>query len=297
MTFISRIALLPVVAIAPLLSGCFIISTHSKLPVPMAPAVTQTATPEELVAQVNKRWDNLQTLTATVTVQLSTYQTSAGVATNYTTFPGVILIRKPEMLRVFGQYPVVHTRMLDIVSDGKNFTLWIPNKNKVIKGSNTLGKKSDSTMENIRPAFFFDAMVIRGVDPGDDYLVSADSETVEDVTKKRLLFTPEYNLTIAHRKADSHELKPVRVITFHREDLLPYEQDLYDNEGNLETHVSYANYTGTGDDKYPQLITIKRPNDGFQIVITVESVKENQKLEDEQFHFDVPDGTTVENLK
>jgi outer membrane lipoprotein-sorting protein len=32
-------------------------------------------------------------------------------------------------------------------------------------------------------------------------------------------------------------------------------------------------------------------------VITVESVKENQKLEDEQFHFDVPDGTTVENLK
>jgi outer membrane lipoprotein-sorting protein len=297
MKLVSRLAILSVLAITPLLSGCFIISTHSKLPVPLAPAVTQTATPEELVAQVNQRWDKLQTLTATVTIQLSTYQNSTGVATNYTTFPGVILIRRPEMLRVFGQYPVVHTRMLDIVSDGKNFTLWIPSKNKVIKGSNTLGKKSDSTMENIRPAFFFDAMVVRGIDPGDDYLVSADSETMEDAAKKRLVFTPEYDLTIAHRKADSHELKPVRVITFHREDMLPYEQDLYDDDGNLETHVIYANYTGTADNKFPQLITIKRPNDGFQIVITVESVKENQTLEDAQFHFDIPEGTTVENLQ
>ena len=200
MKFASRFALLPVAAIAPLLSGCFIISTHSKLPVPLAPPVTQTATPEELVSQVNKRWDNLQTLTTEVTIQLSTFENKTGLATNYTTFPGVILIRKPEMLRVFGQVPVVHTRMLDIVSDGKNFTLWIPSKNKVIKGSNTLGKKSDSTMENIRPGFFLDAMAIRGVDPGEDYLVSADSETMEDASKKRLVFTPEYNLTTCRSK-------------------------------------------------------------------------------------------------
>jgi outer membrane lipoprotein-sorting protein len=152
-------------------------------------------------------------------------------------------------------------------------------------------------MENIRPGFFFDAMVVRGLEPDDDFSVAADSETLEDSSKKHLLFTPEYDLNIMRRKPGTHQLVPVRVITFHREDLLPYEQDLYDAEGNLETHVSYANYQKAGNDMYPTTITIKRPNDGFQIVLTVLTFKENQALPDDQFHFDVPDGTEIQNLQ
>ena len=34
----------------------------------------------------------------------------------------------------------------------------------------------------------------------------------------------------------------MRVVTFHRDDLLPYQQDLYDSEGNLETEVFYGRY-------------------------------------------------------
>ena len=37
-----------------LLSGCFVLSTTRKLPVPTAPAVVQTVTPDELVARVNQ---------------------------------------------------------------------------------------------------------------------------------------------------------------------------------------------------------------------------------------------------
>ena len=46
-------------------------------------------------------------------------------------------------------------------------------------------------------------------------------------------------------------LTPRRMVTFHREDLLPYEQDLYDSEGNLETHVTYAGYREAGTDNVP----------------------------------------------
>ncbi len=297
MNTIGRLACIPALVTPLLLSGCFVISTHRNLPVPKVPAVVQTATPEELVGRMNERWSHLETLTATVEIQLSVFQNATGLATDYTSIHGIILIRKPKMLRVYGRLPVIGTRALDMVSDGKDFTLWIPSRNKVIKGSNSLNKKSASTMENIRPGFFFDAMAVRGLEPDDDYSVAADSETIEDVSKKHLLYTPEYDLNIMRRKPGTHELVPVRVVTFHREDLLPYEQDLYDAEGNLETHVSYANYQKAGDDMYPATITIKRPNDGFQIVLTVLSVKENQPLEDAQFHFDVPDGTEIQNLQ
>ncbi len=288
-----------VAALAPmlLLNGCWVISTSRKLPVPKAPAITQTATADELVGRMNKRWDDLQTLTATVEIQLSVFKTATGEAIDYTTIPGIILLRKPEMLRVYGRVPVIGTRALDMVSDGKNFTLWIPSKNKVIKGANELTKRSDNMMENIRPDFFFDAMVVRGLTDDEDYSVAADSETVEDISKKHLLFTPEYVLSVMRRKPGTHELTPVRVVTFHREDLLPYEQDLYGKDGALETQVTYADYKVSGTDKYPSTITIKRPIDGFQIVIRVDSVQEGQPLKDDQFHFDIPDGTEVQNLQ
>ena len=280
-----------------LLNGCWVISTSRKLPVPKAPAVVQTASADELVALLDRRWDNMQTLTATVEIQLSVFKTATGEATDYTTIPGIILLRKPEMLRVFGRVPVIGTRALDMVSDGKNFTLWIPSKNKVIKGSNTLTKKSDSMMENIRPGFFFDAMVVRGLADDEDYSVAADSETMEDASKKHLLFTPEYVLSVMRRKPGTHELAPVRVLTFHREDLLPYEQDLYDANGVLETQVTYTGYRVIGNDQYPSTITIKRPNDGFQIVIRVDSVQEGQPLKDDQFHLDIPEGTQIQTLQ
>ena len=50
-------------------------------------------------------------------------------------------MRKPEMLRVYGRVPVIGTRAFDMVSDGKNFTLYIPSKNKAIKGSNFAEEK------------------------------------------------------------------------------------------------------------------------------------------------------------
>ena len=99
-----------------LLSGCLF--TTRKLPVPRAPLVTQTATPEELVARLNRRWDALQTLVATVEIQPSVMKSQEGVAKDYTSFRGHILMRKPELLRVLGQVPVLGTKMFDMASDG-----------------------------------------------------------------------------------------------------------------------------------------------------------------------------------
>jgi len=279
------------------LSGCFILSTTRRLPVPKAPTITQTVKPEDLVAQLNQRWDVLNTLVATVEIQASVMKTKEGVAKDYTTFRGHILIRKPESLRVYGQVPILGTTMFDMASDGKTFTLYIPSRNKAVRGPNTVKKKSASQVENMRPGFFFDAIVVQGLEPDDWYGVVADSETVEDAARKHLYSVPEYILSISRHKPGSQQLQPVRVITFHRDDLLPYQQDLYDDEGNLETEVFYSNYADFGTSRYPSTVTIRRPLEEYQIVLTVEKVVENMALTDDQFQVKLPEGTIIQLLE
>ena len=278
-----------------LLTGCSLFPTTRKLPVPKAPTITQNATPEELVAQLNRRWEALNTLTATVEIRASVIRTKEGVAKDYPTLRGWILMRKPAMLRVVGQYFGV--RAFDMASDGKEFTLSIPRQKRVIRGSNALKKKSLNAWENIRPGFFFDAMVVSGLEPDDLYSVVADSETVEDAARKHLYTVPEYVLSISRPKPGSRQLMPVRVVTFNRADLQPYQEVIYDSEGNVETQVFYSGYKDFDSITYPSSIVINRPVEEIRIVLTVEKVNENEPLKDDQFVVKPVEGATVQNLE
>jgi len=278
-----------------LLSGCFL-PTHRKLPVPIAPSVVQTVSPNDLVRLIDQRCNELHTLSATVQMQASV--TKAGVESGYPTVGGIILLRKPDDLRVFGRVPVVGTRLFDMVSDGKTFKLWIPHDNEVIEGPAAESKtKSQNQFENLRPGFFFDAMAVSCLAPNDEFYVTADTNTVEDAAKKHLYLEPEYLLNVVHRNENSQELAPVRVIHMHRNDLLPYQQDLYDKDGNLETQVYYGRYADYGEHKYPSTITINRPLDGLKLVMTVEKVTMNLDLKDESFELPpLPPGTKEKKL-
>jgi hypothetical protein len=276
-----------------LLTGCSLLPTTRKLPVPKAPVLTQYLTPEELVERLNQRWAAINTLTAKVEFRASVSKTKEGVATDYPSVEGHILMRKPESLRVVGQ--MIGIRVFDMASDGQCFTLSIPHEDKVIKGCGAAKVKSKNTWENLRPGFFFDAMLVRGLDPDDLYSRVSDSETVEDTARKHLFTVPEYVLTISRRKAGSQQLTPLRVVTFHRDDLQPYQQDIYDNEGTLETEVFYQGYQDFEGGKFPSTVTIKRPLEEIQIVLTIEDVKENQTLPDDQFVVPLPAGSKIVN--
>lgn len=291
----SRLASFAALLLPLLLTGCSLFPTTRKLPVPKAPSIEQSISPEELVSRVNDRWAAINTLTAKVEFQASVSKSKEGVATDYPSIEGHILLRKPADLRVLGRYFGVLA--FDMTSDGKTFSLSVPTKNKFIKGSNAVKKKSLNTWENLRPGFFFDALLVRGLDPDDLYSVVTDSETVEDAARKHLFTVPEYVLSISRRKPGTQQLIPVRVVTFRRDNLLPYQQDIYDSEGNLETHVTYSAYQDFEGSQYPSLVTIKRPIDEVEITLTVEDVHENQPLADDQFVVKPAEGAKIQNLE
>jgi len=283
-------------AVPLMLAGCSLFPTTRKLPVPKPPLVTQTVSAEDLVAQTNQRWQEFNGLTATVRIEATLLKSKEGLAKDYPTIRGFIVMRKPNELRVVGQY--FSMRIFDMASDGKTFTLLIPPQSKAIKGSTSVKKKSANQFENLRPGFFFDAMIVRGLDPDNFYSVIADTETIEDASKKHLVMEPEYVLSITRHppSSDGHRDTQVRVVTFHRDDLLPYNQDLYDSQGNLESVVSYSSYRDFDGNKYPTKVLIKRPLEGIQILMTVEKVVKNPIFVDDQFQVKIPEGTKVQTL-
>jgi outer membrane lipoprotein-sorting protein len=276
-------------------AGCSLFPTTRKLPVPKPPAVVQTAASDELVAQMNQRWDAIQSFTATVDIQATESKTKEGVEKVFPSCRGYIVMQKPKKLRVLGKDFGV--TVFDMASDGDQFKLVIPQRNLAFEGSTTAKGTSPNPMYNLRPDFFFDALLVHGVSPEDFYSRIADTETIEDAAKKHLYTMPEYVLSITRHNPGSRNDTPVRVITIHRDDLLPYQQDLYDDHGTLETQVFYSQYADFGGNKYPSVVTIKRPLEGIQLVLTVETVHQNPKLVDNQFEIQMPQDVKVQKLE
>ena len=203
-----------------LLAGCSLLPTTRHLPVPR-PMTVQSATPRELVNQINQNWDALNNMTAKVEIQATVLKTAEGVERDYPTIRGFIVMRKPNKLRIVGtDFGVT---VFDMASDGIHFTLLIPHDNTAFEGPNTVKEKDpEHPFYNLRPDFFLDAIAVRGLDSGNEYMVAGDSETIEDPARKHLYIEQEYTLSVMQPKAGPEKL-PLRVITFHRDDMLPYD--------------------------------------------------------------------------
>jgi hypothetical protein len=279
----------------PVLTGC--LSHTRKLQQPKMPSVVQTADVQQLVNSINKQYEGVQSLTATVDFQASVGGEQKGKVTDYTSFRGYILLRKPEMLRVLGLVPVLHTPAFDMASDGSTFKLLIPPKNKAIVGSNAVNKKSPNALENLRPNVFVDSLLIRSIQSDELLSLTTETKTVPDPKQKQLLLQPDYDLNVFRQNANSNVLIPVRVIRISRVDLLPYEEDIYDADGNIQTQAVYGPYQSFGGFRFPGTITIKRPLDEYQIIITFQKVTTNQPLADNQFQLKIPDGTRIQTMQ
>lgn len=285
----------------PVLTGC--LSHTRKLRQVTLAGPVMDADALQLVNGVNERYNRISSLTATVEFTPSVGGARKGKQTVYTSFTGYILIRKPEMLRVLVLVPVLHTHALDLASDGKTFTLVIPPKGRAIEGSNAVRRRSSNPMENLRPNVFVDSMLIQSISPQQIVSIIHESSTALDPKTKRLVETPEYDLTVLTPPPPNTApgavpvAKPLRVIRFSRLTLMPVEQDIYNNSGDLVTQIRYGPYQNFSGTEFPSTIDINRPLDEYRIHLAITKLVVNQTLSDEQFHVTVPKGYQIEKLK
>ena len=286
-------------AVLPWLSGCLYHTHRVTQPTQAGPAMD--ASVAQLVNGVNDRYNAIDTLNATVDFAASTGGAKQGKQTDITPFRGYILMRKPAMLRVLGLLPVVHTRAFDLASDGSTFKLLIPSRSRVIEGSNTVTTRSANQLENLRPDIFLDSVLVPGIVANRLVYVTSTSET--QIANKKQIETPEYELHIGEEAAQQNThpqvrvIQPRRMIRFSRVTLLPIAQDIYDADGEVETHVVYGPYQEFGTVRLPATLEIDRPREAYRITITIQKVTVNQPLNDDQFQIKVPSDYQVKTLK
>ncbi len=291
----KKFRLLVLFSLLPALTGCL---THTRsIAKSRGPDVVLNATVDQLVNQVDARYDAIQSLTATVEIAASSNDSVKGEAKDFPETRGYILMRKPAMLRVIGLVPVLHTHAFDMVSDGKTFTLLISVKNRAITGSDAVSTPSKNVLENLRPGVFLDSLLVPGIGPDEFVSLTTDTRIMDQDPKRKVAIEePDYNLTITRRRGDSNEMIALRVIHISRTTLRPYQQDIYDDSGNIVTQAVYGPYQDFGGIEFPSSVTIRRPLEKYSVKLRMDKVRMNQPLAATNFLLKIPDGTQVQKL-
>ena len=133
------------------LTGCLFRSRRVERQISTAPL--KSATQAELIDYINSQAAKIKSLQATVDIDTSVGGVKKGKVIDYQQIRGYILARKPSMLRMIGLLPIVRNKAFDMVSDGRDFKLWIPPKNRFVIGRNDIeSHNSGQPMENLRAA-------------------------------------------------------------------------------------------------------------------------------------------------
>jgi outer membrane lipoprotein-sorting protein len=283
------------VALAPALTGCL---THIRTVPKTRPAeVIMGATLDQLLTQVEARFNQIQSLTATVEIVASEGGARQGQIKEFPSFNGYILLRKPEDLSVLLRLPVLGSQALDMVSDGKTWKLWSPPKHLAMTGTGEVSGPSQHGLESLRPKVVFDSLMIRGLGADQIVVLTQDSRILtNEKNKKELIEEPDYDLSILEQP-QGKTAHTLRVIHIGRSTLLPYQQDIYGPDGNIVTRATYSNYQYFNEIPFPMKISIQRPQDQYGLAITITKLTLNQKLDDDQFDLKFPEGITVTTMK
>jgi len=275
------------------LGGC-LFHTH-KVEQPFPISVLKSATKQQLIDYVNSQAAKIQSMQATVDIATSVGGAKKGKVTEYQEIRGYVLARKPAMLRMIGLLPIVRNRAFDMVSDGQQFKVWIPTKNRFIVGNNKLATPNpQQPLENLRPQAIYDALLLRAIDLENEFAMLENSTETITGDKGRKYEQPDYVLDIVRSQGDEHWL--ARKIVFSRVDLLPNRQLIYDQAGTLVTDARYSKYQDYNGVLFPSNIEIRRPEEEYDIALNMVKLDINVPLTDDKFVLDQPPGATVIHL-
>ena len=253
------------------------------------------STQSALIDSIQQQAEKIRSLKATVDIDTSAGGAKKGHVTDYKEIRGYVLMRQPAMLHMIGLLPIVRTTAFDMVSNGQEFKLWIPPKNRFVVGRNDVEThNANQPMESIRPQDIYDALLVQPIDPEHEIAVLENSYEILHDAKGNRVLQEDYELTVIRKRGENGgELS--RKIVFSRTDLQPHRQYLYEN-GKLVTDARYADYKDYEGVSFPSRIEIARPQEEYDIKLNMLKLEINQQLRDDQFALEQPPGAEVVHL-
>jgi len=239
---------------------------------------------QTLLDLIVKQYNAVRSFSATVDMIPALGTAEKSHITEYKDVLGYIRFRRPAEIRIIALYPVVRNKMFDMVSNGADFKLYVPIKNRFIVGRNQIEKPSENKLENLRPQHFLDAILVRPIN------LETDRVLLENFTDEENAFYILHDIRINA----GGQLQLLRTVWFDRLTLQIARQMIFDDQGNILTDARYTQWKAWDNVPFPKHIEINRPHDEYAVVIDMVKLDINKGVPDEQFVLDRPDGTVLQ---
>jgi hypothetical protein len=250
------------------------------------PPNLQVASEQSLIDSLARQYNAVHDFSATVDMTPALGSAEKSQITEYKEVTGYILFRKPDDIRIRGIYPLIHSTAFDMASSAGAFKLYIPSRNAFLVGRNDIAKPSPNKIENLRPQYFLDAMLVRPIDLKNNKIL------MENLTDEDGAY---YILHEIYEGANG-QLHLRRTIWFNRLDLLLARQLIFDDAGNILTDVRYSEWKPWDNVAFPKHIDFNRPHDEIGLVLDVVKMDINKGVSDDKFVLQQPDGTKLQNV-
>ena len=227
-----------------------------------------TATRAELIERALQASRSIQTLKLEVSYRLTGRNPETGEVKEWRESDGFILLRKPADIRVRVQ--VFQVTAIDMVSDGKEFSIDVPRKNTFIRGLNrqVIPPRKDVPV-NVRPQHIFEALAVRVLEGADPSLIALE-EDQQDGRKFYLLY--------CHQWSSDGSLALKRKIWFDRLDLNIVRLQAYAPRGRLESEIHYSDFRTVDGHVYPGQVRLERPQEDYLMEIRAQEIQVNPHL-------------------
>lgn len=266
-------------------AGCGLlwVKQHVKKLAPRPPMLIASA--QQLLANLQTEANAVRTLNARVELRASSGGPKSGVVTKYREVTAYLLVRKPDEIRLIGQFSIIGT-IFDMASVGNRFELYIPEQGKFYIGlNNVVPPAIKNPLERLRPQVILESLLINPVSPP-QRVATMNDQSASAAEYDLLVFAPGRN--------GIDQL--VRKVIFSRYNLLPLEQIIYDGKGFPATQVTYSHFRYTQGVWLPWQILIVRPAEEYSIRLKIKYLKLNQPLARNKFLLRQPPGTKLIRL-
>lgn len=243
-----------------------------------------TADRQTLLDSVTRQFEAVRDFNAEVDMVPALGTAEKSKITEYKDVRAYILFRGPADIRLIGLYPVVRTKAFDMVSNGLDFKLYVPSRNRFLVGKNEMEAISPNKLENLRPQHFLDALRVRPVD------LKTEKVLLMNLTDEDNAF---YIIPVVHENGNG-QLQLSRSIWFNRYNLSIARQFIFDDTGNILTDARYSDWKAYDNVPFPKHIEINRPKDEYAVVIDIVKMDINKGVSAEKFALAQPEGSTLQ---
>jgi len=239
---------------------------------------------QTLLDSITRQFEAVRDFSAEVDMVPALGTAEKSKITEYKDVRAYILFRRPADIRLIGLYPVVRTKAFDMVSNGLDFKLYVPSRNRFLIGKNEMEQPSPNKLENLRPQHFLDAMMVRPID------LKSEKVLLMNLTDEDNAF---YIIPVVHENGDG-QLQLSRSVWFNRYNLTIARQFIFDANGNILTDARYSDWKTYDNVPFPKHIEINRPKDEYAVVIDVVKMDINKGVTQEKFALAQPEGSTLQ---